>query len=83
MKSGVPENYWVYVINGLCLFSGSSSLVQPQLTISAFPFQAPKSSHPLGTVSLPTIEDWQLPRRYWRKDIDEQEIAYINRGGPE
>uniref|UniRef100_A0A1L8DR58 Putative 28s ribosomal protein s36 mitochondrial n=1 Tax=Nyssomyia neivai TaxID=330878 RepID=A0A1L8DR58_9DIPT len=31
----------------------------------------------------PTIEDWQLPRRYWRKDIDDKEIEYINRGGPE
>lgn len=33
--------------------------------------------------SRPTIEDWQLPRRYWRKEIDDKEIEYINRGGPE
>lgn len=47
------------------------------------PFQAAKTSNPHGTVVLPTIEDWQLPRRYWRKDIDDKEVEYINRGGPE
>ncbi|XP_055706482.1 uncharacterized protein LOC129803736 [Phlebotomus papatasi] len=36
-----------------------------------------------NTVSRPTIEDWQLPRRYWRKELDDKEIDYINRGGPE
>jgi len=30
-----------------------------------------------------TIEDWQLPARYRRRPISEEEIAYINRGGPE
>ncbi|XP_055693218.1 uncharacterized protein LOC129795760 [Lutzomyia longipalpis] len=36
-----------------------------------------------ATISRPTIEDWQLPRRYWRKELDDKEIEYINRGGPE
>ncbi|XP_059622836.1 uncharacterized protein LOC132266028 [Phlebotomus argentipes] len=36
-----------------------------------------------NTPSRPTIEDWQLPRRYWRKELDDKEIDYINRGGPE
>lgn len=33
-------------------------------------------------ISLPTIEDWQLPNRYRRKPLDTFEIEYINRGGP-
>ncbi|XP_054006106.1 alpha-ketoglutarate dehydrogenase component 4 isoform X1 [Hylaeus anthracinus] len=32
---------------------------------------------------LPTIEDIYLPPRFQRRPIDEKEIAYINRGGPE
>ncbi|XP_015433000.1 PREDICTED: 28S ribosomal protein S36, mitochondrial [Dufourea novaeangliae] len=32
---------------------------------------------------LPTIEDIHLPPRFQRRPIDEKEIAYINRGGPE
>ncbi|XP_076178642.1 alpha-ketoglutarate dehydrogenase component 4 [Ptiloglossa arizonensis] len=32
---------------------------------------------------LPTIEDIYLPPRFQRRSIDEKEIAYINRGGPE
>ncbi|XP_034939191.1 28S ribosomal protein S36, mitochondrial [Chelonus insularis] len=32
---------------------------------------------------LPTIEDYQIPARFQRRPIDEKEIAYINRGGPE
>lgn len=31
----------------------------------------------------PVIEDYQLPLRYRRRPLDENEIAYINRGGPE
>ncbi|GAB0087801.1 hypothetical protein DMENIID0001_021510 [Sergentomyia squamirostris] len=41
------------------------------------------SGKPNAAVSGPTIEDWQLPRRYWRKELDDKEIEYINRGGPE
>lgn len=37
------------------------------------------SSH---AVSRGTIEDYQLPPRYQRSPIDEEEIDYINRGGP-
>lgn len=33
-------------------------------------------------ISLPPIEDWQLPQRYRRRPLDQQEIDYINRGGP-
>ncbi|XP_067001036.2 alpha-ketoglutarate dehydrogenase component 4 isoform X2 [Anabrus simplex] len=29
------------------------------------------------------LEDYQLPPRYQRKLLDEKEIEYINRGGPE
>lgn len=29
------------------------------------------------------IEDYQLPSRYVRKGIDNFEMEYINRGGPE
>ncbi|XP_076245041.1 alpha-ketoglutarate dehydrogenase component 4 isoform X2 [Calliopsis andreniformis] len=36
-----------------------------------------------NVVVLPTIQDIQLPPRYRRRPIDEKEIAYINRGGPE
>jgi len=32
---------------------------------------------------LPIIEDWQLQRRFQRRELDEEEIAYINRGGPD
>ncbi|KAK0168498.1 hypothetical protein PV327_002289 [Microctonus hyperodae] len=36
-----------------------------------------------GVIALPIIEDFQIPIRYQRRQIDEKEIAYINRGGPE
>ncbi|XP_057324535.1 alpha-ketoglutarate dehydrogenase component 4 isoform X1 [Microplitis mediator] len=36
-----------------------------------------------GVIRLPTIEDFQIPQRYQRRPIDDKEIAYINRGGPE
>ncbi|KAK0173630.1 hypothetical protein PV328_006796 [Microctonus aethiopoides] len=36
-----------------------------------------------GVIALPIIEDFQIPIRYQRRRIDEKEIAYINRGGPE
>ncbi|KAG7201907.1 hypothetical protein KM043_004618 [Ampulex compressa] len=36
-----------------------------------------------GVIVLPTIEDLYLPPRYQRRPIDEREIEYINRGGPE
>ncbi|CAL7946554.1 unnamed protein product [Xylocopa violacea] len=36
-----------------------------------------------NVIVLPTIEDIHLPPRYHRRPIDEKEIAYINRGGPE
>lgn len=36
-----------------------------------------------GVTVLPTIEDIHLPPRYQRRPIDEKEIEFINRGGPE
>ncbi|XP_011343525.1 28S ribosomal protein S36, mitochondrial isoform X2 [Ooceraea biroi] len=36
-----------------------------------------------GVIALPTIEDVYLPPRYQRRPIDQREIDYINRGGPE
>ncbi|XP_017799345.1 PREDICTED: 28S ribosomal protein S36, mitochondrial isoform X1 [Habropoda laboriosa] len=36
-----------------------------------------------NVVILPTIDDIHLPQRFQRRRIDEKEIAYINRGGPE
>ncbi|KAF7993340.1 hypothetical protein HCN44_006400 [Aphidius gifuensis] len=36
-----------------------------------------------GVIALPTIEDFQLPLRYQRRQIADYEIAYINRGGPD
>ncbi|XP_031637914.1 uncharacterized protein LOC116350297 [Contarinia nasturtii] len=41
-----------------------------------------KSASSAAAISLPTIEDWQLPNRYRRKPLDAVEIEYINRGGP-
>lgn len=35
------------------------------------------------TQSSEVIYDFQLPLRFKRKPISEEEIAYINRGGPE
>ncbi|XP_011693172.1 PREDICTED: 28S ribosomal protein S36, mitochondrial isoform X1 [Wasmannia auropunctata] len=34
-------------------------------------------------IVLPTIEDVNLPPRFQRQPIDQKEIEYINRGGPE
>ncbi|XP_035742078.1 28S ribosomal protein S36, mitochondrial-like isoform X4 [Vespa mandarinia] len=34
-------------------------------------------------IVLPTIDDIHLPSRFHRRPIDEKEIEYINRGGPE
>lgn len=36
-----------------------------------------------NVIVLPTIDDLHLPKRFQRRAIDEKEIAYINRGGPE
>lgn len=36
-----------------------------------------------GVTVLPTIEDINLPPRYQRRPIDQKEMEYINRGGPE
>ncbi|XP_029051951.1 28S ribosomal protein S36, mitochondrial [Osmia bicornis bicornis] len=36
-----------------------------------------------NVIVLPTIDDIHLPPRFQRRPIDEKEIAYINRGGPE
>ncbi|XP_043463383.1 28S ribosomal protein S36, mitochondrial [Leptopilina heterotoma] len=36
-----------------------------------------------NVIPLPIIDDLQLPPRYHRRRIDQKEIEYINRGGPE
>ncbi|XP_069683272.1 alpha-ketoglutarate dehydrogenase component 4 [Periplaneta americana] len=65
---------------------GGLSAVDPRST------GAETSSHSGGSAgggkkaqftSRPVIEDYQLPLRYRRQPLDEKEIAYINRGGPE
>ncbi|XP_071862354.1 alpha-ketoglutarate dehydrogenase component 4 isoform X1 [Bombus fervidus] len=54
-------------------------------SVHAGPTMSQKSIGATGpdVVVLPTIEDIYLPPRYQRRPIDEKEIAYINRGGPE
>jgi len=56
----------------------------PSATPSA-PSRPPPGTKPQLTpiVSLPLIEDWQLPKKYQRLRLDDAEINYINRGGPE
>ncbi|KAH0953651.1 hypothetical protein HN011_003670 [Eciton burchellii] len=34
-------------------------------------------------IVLPTVENIHLPPRYQRRPLDQREIDYINRGGPE
>jgi len=38
---------------------------------------------PNQAYQLPVIEDWQLPARFRRRELDQDEIDFINRGGPE
>ncbi|RXG70272.1 hypothetical protein Avbf_06670 [Armadillidium vulgare] len=33
-------------------------------------------------VKRPILEEWQLPANYYRPPFTEEEIEYINRGGP-
>lgn len=48
------------------------------------PAQGPAPSASKGKIQArPVIEDYQLPAKYRRRPIDEKEIEYINRGGPE
>ncbi|KAK1136264.1 hypothetical protein K0M31_000829 [Melipona bicolor] len=54
-------------------------------SVQAGPTVSQKSPGATGpnVVVLPTIEDIYLPPRFQRRRLDEKEIAYINRGGPE
>ncbi|KAK9303496.1 hypothetical protein QLX08_004810 [Tetragonisca angustula] len=54
-------------------------------SVQAGPTVSQKSPGATGpnVVVLPTIEDIYLPPRFQRRPLDEKEIAYINRGGPE
>ncbi|XP_011194550.1 uncharacterized protein LOC105219902 [Zeugodacus cucurbitae] len=36
---------------------------------------------PVDTTRNAAIEDWELPKRYARKPIDQIEMEYINTGG--
>ncbi|XP_029156304.1 28S ribosomal protein S36, mitochondrial isoform X1 [Nylanderia fulva] len=47
------------------------------------PSQSAGGSTGPRVIVLPTIEDIHLPLRYQRRPIDQKEIEYINRGGPE
>ncbi|XP_044730471.1 uncharacterized protein LOC123293655 [Chrysoperla carnea] len=51
---------------------------------AAAPSPLPKSAAPSTKVvqAGPVIEDYMLPARYRRALISEDEIEYINRGGP-
>lgn len=40
------------------------------------------SSQPIQASSQEAVWDFQIPQRWRRKPLDEQEIAIINNGGP-
>ncbi|XP_022105235.1 28S ribosomal protein S36, mitochondrial-like [Acanthaster planci] len=45
--------------------------------------QSNSSTSKVGTRRGDSIEFTALPPKYWRKVITEEEMDYINRGGPE
>ncbi|KAE8751992.1 hypothetical protein FOCC_FOCC001155 [Frankliniella occidentalis] len=70
--------------------------VKPHVPLIKFRKGSPAHGHSAGSgspspgvagssvvFSRGTIEDYQLPSRYQRTPMDEKEIEYINRGGPE
>jgi len=66
----------------------ASHASSPQVAAAATKFaSAPSTPMPKlkqnEAYQLPVIEDWQLPLRFQRRPLDEEEIAYINRGGPD
>ncbi|XP_026284082.1 alpha-ketoglutarate dehydrogenase component 4 isoform X2 [Frankliniella occidentalis] len=77
-----------------CCYSIQS--VKPHVPLIKFRKGSPAHGHSAGSgspspgvagssvvFSRGTIEDYQLPSRYQRTPMDEKEIEYINRGGPE
>ncbi|XP_045613382.1 alpha-ketoglutarate dehydrogenase component 4-like [Procambarus clarkii] len=61
---------------------GLTELVRgaPQPIAAAGPVITGSSASP--TPPPPVLEEWQVPPRYRRERITEEEIEYINRGGP-
>jgi len=49
---------------------------------SPTPSQAAVKQKPAAAPSSGTLEDWELPSRYRRRPISDEEVSYINRGGP-
>lgn len=43
---------------------------------------APKPSAAAAIQTAPVLEEWQTPLKYRRRPITQDEIDYINRGGP-
>ncbi|XP_065336907.1 alpha-ketoglutarate dehydrogenase component 4 [Cloeon dipterum] len=70
----------------LIKFRNGSAPVDNVRVVAAAAASAPSSS---GKASFkpvqkgPIIEDWQLPYRYRRQQLSQQEVDFINRGGPE
>jgi len=64
----------------------ASHASSPQVAAAAMKFASAPSTpklKPNEAYQMPVIEDWQLPSRFQRRPLDEEEIAYINRGGPD
>lgn len=55
---------------------------QPAAAGPAVPPVAPKPSPAAAIQAAPVLEAWQVPYRFRREIISEEEIEYINRGGP-
>ncbi|XP_042216540.1 28S ribosomal protein S36, mitochondrial-like [Homarus americanus] len=60
---------------------GLTELVRgiPQPVVSAGPVTTATST---SAQSPPVLEEWQVPLKFRREAISEEEIDYINRGGP-
>jgi len=66
------------------LFSAAGAASQAKEVKSVETVVAPKpTKKPLSVPKGPTLEWFQVPPRYRRRGLSDQEIEYINRGGPE
>ncbi|CAB3379687.1 Hypothetical predicted protein [Cloeon dipterum] len=66
--------------------SAGSAPVDNVRVVAAAAASAPSSSAKANFKPVqkgPIIEDWQLPYRYRRQQLSQQEVDFINRGGPE
>ncbi|XP_022184481.1 uncharacterized protein LOC111043748 isoform X3 [Nilaparvata lugens] len=80
--------------NGLLILSRSMQTVKPHVPMIQFrkgggrnsgqssssPAPTANSSKPGQVHARPTIEDYQLPHRYRRQQMDEKEIEAVNSG---